>query len=218
MSDNIFIPLRYQASKESGELKRRVTSKVYSKKFKEQTMRAIQALSKQERQELLTQSYNKDQVLEDNLILTDAILSRLVLIQTDLYKEYSNNAIELKRLKKQTEDDPDEYVDKKIDSITRNQSIISNNLLAISKEIKSFQNTFFTIFKTKKELREVYESHQLLTGLANQLNTDPRELIQDLIKAYLQSNPDSNLDQVLGLKPAALEVEEAIEFENQDDD
>ena len=47
-----------------------------------------------------------------------------------------------------------------------------------------------------------------------QLSVDPKELIQDLVKAYLTSNPETKVDELFALKPADVE----IEYELGDDD
>ncbi|MBC1235906.1 hypothetical protein [Nostoc sp. 2RC] len=186
--------------------KAKITHGLHSKLIKEQNMRAIKSLSNKERKELLATDYNKESLLDNSIMLTDAMISRLIEHQSEIIERY-NTAVQLLSGSERREP-------RELEVLTNNINGLSKAIADISKVIQIHQAQINSTLKTRKELRDKNENESTLKALYEQLSVEPKQLIQDMIKGYLSANPDAKVDDLLSLKPADVE----IQYELGDDD
>ncbi|WP_138503236.1 hypothetical protein [Nostoc sp. PA-18-2419] len=186
--------------------KAKITHGLHSKLIKEQNMRAIKSLSNKERKELLATDYNKESLLDNSIMLTDAMISRLIEHQSEIIERY-NTAVELLSVSERREP-------RELEVLTNNINGLSKAIADISRVIQIHQAQINSTLKTRKELRDKNENKSTLKALYEQLSVEPKQLIQDMIKGYLSANPDAKVDDLLSLKPADVE----IQYELGDDD
>lgn len=186
--------------------KARITHGLHSKLVKQEHMKAIKSLSAKERKELLSTDYSKENLLDNSIMLTDAMLCRLIEHQSELIERY-DAAVQLST-------SATDSSSREVEVMTNNINGLSKAITDISKVIQIHQAQINATLKTKKELRDKNENEVTLQALYTQLSVDPKELIQDLVKAYLTSNPEARVDDLLALKPADVE----IQYELGDDD
>lgn len=207
--NNVMIPYNCCGFHGGIPAKNKITTGQNSKLIKYQYMKAIRSLSPKEREDLLETDYAKDKLLDDNLMLSDAMICRLMQQQTDLIERYNIATQELSEL--------DGTDNKKLEIATSNLNMISKGIGDLSRIIGTHQITINHTLKTKKELAEKNENEETMAGLSKQLTTSSgKELIQDLISSYLNANPNESLEGLIGLKPAAIDV--PVQYELQDDD
>ena len=178
--------------------KAKITHGLNSKLIKYQDMRAIKSLSKKEKTELLATDYNKETLLDDSLMLSDAMLSRLIEHQSNIMERY-DNAVQLLSGSERREP-------REVEVLTNNINGLSKAITDISKVIQVHQAQINSTLKTRKELRDKNENKAILQSLYDQISVDPKMLIQDMVRGYLSANPEAKLDDLLALKPADIEV------------
>ncbi|MBN3906059.1 MAG: hypothetical protein HWQ35_05715 [Nostoc sp. NMS1] len=186
--------------------KAKITHGLNSKLIKYENMRAIKSLTSKEKKELLATDYNKETLLDNSLMLTDAMISRLIEHQSEIIERY-NTAVELLSGSERREP-------RELEVLTNNINGLSKAITDISKVIQVHQAQINSTLKTRKELRDRNENEAILKSLYDQISVDPVMLIQDMVRGYLSANPDAKLDDLLALKPADIEVE----YELGDDD
>lgn len=186
--------------------KARITHGLHSKLVKQNDMKAIKSLSAKERKELLATDYSKETLLDNSIMLSDAMLSRLIDHQTELIERYEA-AVQLST-------SATDSTAREVEVITNNINGLSKAITDLSKVIQIHQAQINATLKTKKDLRDKNENEVTLQALYTQLSVDPKELIQDLVKGYLSANPEARVDDLLALKSADVE----IEYELGDDD
>ncbi|MFM2063927.1 MAG: hypothetical protein RLZZ507_3598 [Cyanobacteriota bacterium] len=204
--NNVMLGYKCCATHGGKAAKARITHGLHSKLVKQENMRAIKSLTAKERKELLATDYSKERLLEDSIMLSDAMIGRLIDHQTELIERY-NAAVEMSNSLN------GESV-REVEVITNNINGLSKAISDVSKIIQIHQAQINATLKTKKELRDKNENELTLQGLYEQLSVEPKELIQDLVKAYLTANPEARVDELLQLKPADVE----IQYELGDDD
>ncbi|MDB9372391.1 hypothetical protein [Nodularia sphaerocarpa] len=183
--------------------KARITHGLHSKLVKQENMKAIKSLSAKERKELLATDYSKESLLDNSIMLTDAMLCRLIEHQSELIERY-DAAVQLSASATGSSS-------REVEVMTNNINGLSKAITDISKVIQIHQAQINATLKTKKELRDKNENEVTLQALYTQLSVDPKELIQDLVKAYLTSNPEARVDDLLALKPADVEIQYELE-------
>ncbi len=186
--------------------KARITHGLHSKLVKQNDMKAIKSLSAKERKELLATDYSKETLLDNSIMLSDAMLSRLIDHQTELMDRYEA-AVQLST-------SATDSSAREVEVITNNINGLSKAITDLSKVIQIHQAQINATLKTKKDLRDKNENEVTLQALYTQLSVDPKELIQDLVKGYLSANPEARVDDLLALKSADVEIE--YELENDD--
>ncbi|MEH1801292.1 MAG: hypothetical protein V7L13_19390 [Nostoc sp.] len=186
--------------------KAKITHGLNSKLIKYQDMRAIKSLSKKEKTELLSTDYNKETLLDNSLMLSDAMLGRLIEHQSNIMERYEA-AVQLLSGSERREP-------RELEVLTNNINGLSKAITDISKVIQTHQAQINSTLKTRKELRDKNENEAILQSLYDQISVDPKMLIQDMVRGYLSANPNAKLDDLLALKPADIEVE----YELGDDD
>jgi hypothetical protein len=204
--NNLMIGYNCCATHGGKAAKARITHGLHSKLVKQENMRAIKSLSAKERKELLATDYSKETLLDNSIMLSDAMIGRLINHQSELIERY-NTAIQLS-------DSLTNSSPREAEVITNNINGLSKAITDLSKVIQIHQAQINATLKTRKDLRDKNENELTLKALYEQLSVDPKELIQDLVKAYLTSNPETKVDELFALKPADVE----IEYELGDDD
>jgi integrase len=182
--------------------------KLNSKLVKFESMKAIKSLSKKERKELLETDYSKESLLDNSIMLSDAMISRLVDHQNELITRY-----EL-AVTASTPTEGEAINARELEVTTNNINGLSKAIADISKIIQIHQAQINATLKTRKELRDKNENELTLQGLQEQLLVNPKELIQDLIKGYLTANPGTRVDELLQLKPADVDIEYEMETDD----
>ncbi|MEH2126434.1 hypothetical protein [Nostoc sp.] len=186
--------------------KSKITHGQHSILIKQQNMRAIKSLSTKERKELLATDYSKESLLDDSLMLSDAMLGRLIEHQSQIIDRYDAAVLAMAN--------PTGMQARDIEVLTNNINGLSKAITDISKVIQIHQVQMNATLKTRKELRDRNENESTLKALYEQLSVEPKQLIQDMIQGYLSANPGTKVDELLSLKPADVE----IQYELGDDD
>jgi hypothetical protein len=205
--NNVMVGYKCCAAHGGKAAKARITHGLHSKLIKQENMKAIKSLSKKERKELLETDYSKEILLDNSIMLTDAMIARLLDHQNTLLERYNLAITQFNSL---TSDSPP----REVEVLSNNINGLSKGITDLSKVIQIHQAQINATLKTRKELRDKNENELTLKALYEQLSVDPKELIQDLVKGYLTSNPEARVDELLSLKPADVE----IEYELGDDD
>lgn len=206
--NNIMLGYKCCAAHGGKAAKARITHGLHSKLVKEQNMRAIKSLSAKERKELLATDYSKETLLDNSIMLSDAMIGRLIDHQNELIRRYEEAVVA------STPTEGEQINARELEVTTNNINGLSKAIADISKIIQIHQAQINATLKTRKDLRDKNENELTLKALYEQLSVDPKELIQDLVKAYLTSNPETKVDELFALKPADIE----IEYELGDDD
>ena len=204
--NNVMLGYKCCATHGGKAAKASITHGLHSKLVKQETMRAIKSLSTKERKELLATDYSKETLLDNSIMLSDAMISRLIEHQSELIERY-NTARENLSL-------PVDREPRELEVLTNNINGLSKAISDVSKVIQVHQAQINATLKTRKDLRDKNANEATLQALYAQLSVDPLELIQDMIKGYLSANPQAKVDDLLALKPADVE----IEYELGDDD
>ncbi|MGF2034271.1 MAG: hypothetical protein RMZ43_002915 [Nostoc sp. CmiVER01] len=197
--NNIMLGYKCCAAHGGKAAKAKITHGLNSKLTKYQDMRAIKSLTNKERKELLASDYNKETLIDDSLMLSDAMLSRLIEHQSDIIERYNTAVVANASATGSTA--------RELEVAANNINGLSKAITDISKVIQSHQAQINSTLKTRKELRDRNENEAILKSLYDQISIDPVMLIQDMVRGYLSANPEAKLDDLLALKPADVEVE-----------
>jgi hypothetical protein len=191
--------------------KRNIKHGAYSKSLKINIMHFLNSLTTLERTNIEEDDYSNNNVIEQNMKLTNALLGRAL--------EYMNDLQVRLQLCIQNIQDSDAE-GRNLEVLLNDKAALERQIGTAHKIINSHQKTYTDLLKARKELEENITGAEALAKLQGNLLNSPREMLAEAIHACIQSGMLEDLNELKLLVEVASseEDQEVIEYKYEDEE
>lgn len=176
-----------------------------SKSLKINIMYYLNYLSSKEKKALAGEEYENNEVVTNQMKLTDILTARALQYLTDQQKKLNQVEIDL------------EDCDNK-DSKLKYKAQLEANILNTHKVIQAHQKTATELLKTRQSLQHDIDAGKALDSMAASLEENRIEMLAECIGSFIKAGVIDNVDQLKLLVESDTQVDvEVVEYEYEQD-